>query len=551
MWRRIVDKLHWSFESLVIRDGTYFGFGWVFHEDEEIQDLRLVVRLENGEDQSIETVFGKPRDDVAAHFPEFGMALHSGYIFLGSCNHESKQLSNIFLSGMLVDGHIFELNIPQTSLTHLDSQQSTVEHAPATRLVALFKRGLRLLINGQFFSSYKKSNSCQLCIPKPVISYAEAIREKLSINEQKFVILVIDHDLGGGANLYREQLLAKKIKEGATVFIFSFHVINLSYVLMVRNERLNERLDISGYDFLLELAEQFKFKEIIYNTGVSFVHPEEIPRLIVKLKNKLNPRLTLLAHDFFMVCPSHCLLDDKGVFCQIPDTRQCQSCLTRNQQGFATLFQARDMVLWRALWGNVIELADEVITFSNDSLKLFQKAYPLLDLSRAVVIPHEIEHLQCEHVRPSYKATLRIGVVGQIGSHKGAKFVQELAQEIKGRDLDIQIVVIGAIESRCEQSIVRQTGPYQHEQLPALIESSGVNIMLFPSIWPETFSYVVQELIELDLPVACFDLGAPAERLRAYAKGLILYEPNASLVLDSLIDFHQRIYLYESSFVTI
>jgi glycosyltransferase involved in cell wall biosynthesis len=145
-------------------------------------------------------------------------------------------------------------------------------------------------------------------------------------------------------------------------------------------------------------------------------------------------------------------------------------------------------------------------------------------------------------IHPSYTANLRIGVVGQIGHSKGAKIVQELAEEIRTRKLDIQIVVIGTIEVPCEPSVVRETGPYQHDKLPALIESSGVNIMLFPSIWPETFSYVVQELMELDLPVACYSLGAPAERISKFAKGRILEDMTASATLDNLISFFQRVY---------
>jgi glycosyltransferase involved in cell wall biosynthesis len=174
---------------------------------------------------------------------------------------------------------------------------------------------------------------------------------------------------------------------------------------------------------------------------------------------------------------------------------------------------------------------------------LIQKAYPSLDTARAVVKPHAVKHLKHQIVQPTHTTSLRIGVVGQIGYHKGAKVVQELADEIKARKLDTQIVVIGTIEAQCEQSVVRQTGSYRHDNLPALIESSGVNIMLFPSIWPETFSYVVQELIELGLPVACYDLGAPAERLSDYKKGLILKEATASATLNDLILFHQRIYM--------
>ena len=103
--------------------------------------------------------------------------------------------------------------------------------------------------------------------------------------------------------------------------------------------------------------------------------------------------------------------------------------------------------------------------------------------------------------------------------------------------------MIGSIETSCDPDVVSETGPYQHEKLAELIESARVNIMLFPSIWPETFSFVVQELIELGMSVACFDMGAPAERLRNYDKGMVLESTSASAVLDGLILFHRRMYL--------
>lgn len=537
-----MDKLHWSVDSLVLRNGIYFGFGWVFHEEQEILDLRLSARLGNGETQAIAANIGKPRGDVAVHFPNFDTAMHSGYVFFGNFGQDQEEFRDLSLQGRLVDGLGFELKITQTSVINLDTKYTQSKHVYMRQLITLFERGFHLLRSGKFVNLFEKAKRYLRGRPKSFLVDAETLQKKLNPNERQSVVLVIDHDLGGGANHYRDRLVADKMNKGATVLIFSYYVMTLSYILIVRTKRQNERFTISGYDFLLKLAELLEFKEIIYNTGVSFVHPEEIPQLIIKLKNQFNPRLTLLAHDFFMVCPSHFLLDDAGIFCGIPDISRCHSCLARNQQGFATLFQSRDMVQWRALWGNVIGLADEIRAFSNDTLILLQKAYPSLDLSRTVIEPHKMEHIQYEPARPPYTATLRIGVVGQIGYHKGAKFVQELAQEIKNRKIDIQIAVIGLIEAQCEKSVVSETGSYQHDQLPALIESSGANIILFPSIWPETFSYVVQELIELDLPVACFDLGAPAERLSNYVKGLILTEPRASLVLDELIAFHHRIY---------
>jgi glycosyltransferase involved in cell wall biosynthesis len=536
-----MDKLHWSVESLVMKGGNYFGYGWIFHEEKEIESLRFLVRFDNGGNQSITLALGNSRDDVVAHYPQFVNALHSGYFFLGCLNDRFERPASIVLSGALVDYTKFEMDIPQNLIIQLDPK------LPITIFswtINYLKFGLHRLFNINFFCLGKKPDYQTSYRDDVCLLQTTSFFEDMGLKGKKNLILIIDHDLGGGANFYREQLIEKKIKEGSAVCIFSFNVTNLSYLLILRKRGSDKRFEISGYDFLLMLADQFGFKEIIYNTGVSFVNPEKIPQLIVNLKKRCNPNLTILVHDFFLICPSHTLIDDKGVFCRIPEKNKCQDCLNRNQQDFVSLFNARDIYQWRNLWGEVIELADEVVTFSNDSLNHIKKAYPSLNMSRAVINPHEIKHVKFENIFPTYTSRLRIGVVGNISYHKGAKFVQELAQTINERNLDVQIVVIGMIYGYCEQSVVQQTGTYTHEHLPDLIKKTGVNVIFFPSIWPETFSYVVHELIELNLPVACFDLGAPAERLASYPKGFILSERNSSSVLDSLIDFHHKIYLH-------
>jgi glycosyltransferase involved in cell wall biosynthesis len=107
----------------------------------------------------------------------------------------------------------------------------------------------------------------------------------------------------------------------------------------------------------------------------------------------------------------------------------------------------------------------------------------------------------------------------------------------------VKIVVIGTIEVTCDPQVVTQTGAYKHDELRGLIEKSGANVFLFPSICPETFSYVVQELVTMLLPVASFNLGAPAERLATYSNGIVMDSMNPSAVLDDLISFHRKIYL--------
>ena len=47
-------------------------------------------------------------------------------------------------------------------------------------------------------------------------------------------------------------------------------------------------------------------------------------------------------------------------------------------------------------------------------------------------------------------------------------------------------------------------------------------------------------MIKLNVPIAAFDLGAPAERIRGYPKGLILSSFDPEIMLDELVEFKKR-----------
>ena len=91
------------------------------------------------------------------------------------------------------------------------------------------------------------------------------------------------------------------------------------------------------------------------------------------------------------------------------------------------------------------------------------------------------------------------------------------------------------------------TGPYQRDNLVALIEAQHINMILFPSICPETFSYVVDEMMLLRMPVVAFDLGAPAERLRDYSLGRLCGTVDAASALDAMIALHDELAARETA----
>jgi glycosyltransferase involved in cell wall biosynthesis len=119
--------------------------------------------------------------------------------------------------------------------------------------------------------------------------------------------------------------------------------------------------------------------------------------------------------------------------------------------------------------------------------------------------------------------------------------LRDLSEEILHRGTEIPITVIGTVDAEYQIPSVRETGHYTTDRLAHLIELSGANLFLFPSILPETFSYVIAELIALDVPVICFDFGAPAERISKYHLGQVIPFSNPSILLDELLSFHARL----------
>jgi hypothetical protein len=63
------------------------------------------------------------------------------------------------------------------------------------------------------------------------------------------------------------------------------------------------------------------------------------------------------------------------------------------------------------------------------------------------------------------------------------------------------------------------TGPYEEQDVVALIRAQGADIGFLPSVWPETWCYALSALWQAGLWTVAFDLGAPAERIAATGAG--------------------------------
>jgi GT2 family glycosyltransferase/glycosyltransferase involved in cell wall biosynthesis len=357
---------------------------------------------------------------------------------------------------------------------------------------------------------------------------------------ERKTVLVVDHALGGGANLYREQLVQKYAAQGHPVLLLTYecHAQRMRLDFSFREYKID--LTLTSLNDLVQLGKLMPFDEVFYNNAVSYSDPLAVAEALILIKKATRAKLIVSFHDYFPVCPSYTLINSEGRYCKVPDDDDvCERCLTDSKPELVRR-PAGGIAHWRRIWGSLIKEADTALCFSEDTARLVQKAHPSAG-AKIAICPHKVDYLPYRFPKIDLDANLHIGVVGSINYAKGADVVRRIGEIIQERSLKIRITVVGVIwrEDLLPKS-VRVTGAYTRETLAELLERENINMCFLPSVWPETFSYVTEELMQLKMPLCCFDLGAPADRVRLYSLGRILLstdDPNSAL--DEIIEFYE------------
>lgn len=343
----------------------------------------------------------------------------------------------------------------------------------------------------------------------------------------KTPVLAFSHAWGGGSGFYLDEKI--KVFTGAgrpflTIQYFDGRGYQLSrffdgYRISIRRDRLEQLLS-----FLPE-----RLGEIWVNELVSYPNIAQVLDQIKALSHSSGARLVFRLHDFYCVCPGITLLDDSGKFCGVCDPQKCPEHCKRNKNTQA----------WRRMWGSFLSACDEITAFSNNSVQMLQRAYP--ELQNVVVIPHSVEKLRpvSPHIRGN---VLTIGVIGAINEEKGLKILEQMAEIIHRGKKPMRIQIIGyTVYEPKYRSIISSTGKYERDNLPEIVEKNKIDLVLIPSIWPETFSYTTEEGMMMGLPVAVFDIGAPAERVKSYEKGIVIREISAEAAIEEINRYWENV----------
>lgn len=334
--------------------------------------------------------------------------------------------------------------------------------------------------------------------------------------ENNYVVLIFDHNAGGGSHYYIDYEIKKRIEKSEIVYLTRYDLSTSKYIIKTFNKNINTNFETKELIDCFNFISKVKFDEIFINSLVTYPQVSKTIELILQIheKNK-NCKMVISIHDYFIICPSYNLLNYNKEFCFIPeDTSVCAKCLKNT-----------DINIWREKWWyKILNKSTQILCFSNSSKNIFLKVYS--DLSSKInVIPHKTRDKLKKIYNPKLNKEnneIRIGILGNIHISKGANIVKDLVEYIDNNKINAKVIVIGSLHLKIESNSLEITGEYKRSNLENIVKNKNINRFLIPSICPETFSYTTEEVIQMGYPLFVFNIGAQAERVSNYPLGRVV-----------------------------
>ena len=284
------------------------------------------------------------------------------------------------------------------------------------------------------------------------------------------------------------------------------------------------------------------------NYGAGVIHLHNISGSREPLQDAM-PRLGIpygyTVHDLNFACPTVTLTRADGYFCGgVTDAAACTACLAEQRLG------AVDIARWRDRHAALLAGASFVIAPSRFAADMLRRYFPATD---PVVIAHGLPAREPHRggarqvVLMPDDGLVTIAVVGAVGPDKGSRRIERLAERAARVGARVRFVVVGYTDHhhrvwQSDDARLTVHGRYDPRDLPWLLDYYAAQLVVFPSLGPETFAFTLSEAWSAGRAVLVPPIGALAERVLETQAGWLMSEAewrdDARLLerIESLLD---------------
>lgn len=290
------------------------------------------------------------------------------------------------------------------------------------------------------------------------------------------------------------------------------------------------------------LFDHLNATQVIVNNLAYCENVEKALSVLVRLKKTHAFQLSYKFHDYLSVCPSFFLISKEGKPCDPKNPDNCKDCIRGSR--FRAV-QRDNIARWRMAFSAFFDVVDQCLFFSNYTRDMVGPIYPQVK-NKATVKYHE--PLFCgnesRYERPAYEEQWNFAFVGNFCIEKGSSYFVGMRDALRQRGVNAAFTIIGENHSEEDVTDIPVLGRYRREDLGRLLTEHNIHAVLYSSICNESFSYVAQELMILNVPLVVFPCGAPQERIRAekYPYGAVAEDVTVDALMDATNELLNKVY---------
>ncbi|AFY91601.1 glycosyltransferase [Chamaesiphon minutus] len=250
-------------------------------------------------------------------------------------------------------------------------------------------------------------------------------------------------------------------------------------------------------------------------------------------------RTVIICHDFYPFCPV-IIAYFKGN-CEECNFSHLKTCFAENPVRF---FPFTSAIEWmeiretfvRMLKGKYIPLIIPSPFIKDRLVSLEPKLadVPMFVISHGISPLVTVKSLSTELQAPP-KNRPRIMILGELSTHKGLELFGQICDRLC-EVADVYLVGCGddgyAFKRKRGVTIISH---YKREELAAIVDKLEIDLGLLLSVWTETFSFTLSELMSMGIPTLATKIGSFADRIEDGVNGFLV-PPNPEKIVLKVND---------------